>query len=133
MLSDTSSDSGVIEDVRVLASPGLDDGPSRLLLSPGLDSSPGGLLSPGLDSPVYSPAGSVDLIDYLSNGKIMQASSPRFMKFVILKNIKFAARTGLWIRLHFLRIWIQLFFSVRIQIRGFNTDPDPALKMNVDS
>ena len=82
VLSDTSSDSGVIEDVRVLASPGLDDGPGRLLLSPGLDSSPGGLLSPGLDSPVYSPAGSVDLIDYLSNGKIMQASSPRFMKFV---------------------------------------------------
>ena len=32
-----------------------------------------------------------------------------------------------------LRIRIQLFSSVQIQIRGFNTDPDPALKMNVDS
>lgn len=58
VLSDTSSDSGVLEDVRMLASPGLDDeGPSR----------PPGLLSPGLDSPAYSPANSVDLIDYLSN------------------------------------------------------------------
>ena len=32
-----------------------------------------------------------------------------------------------------LRIRILLFSSVRIQIRGFNTDPDQALKMNVDS
>ena len=56
MLSDTSSDSGVMEDhhhVRLLASPGLDDGPStRPLLSPS----------------AYSPENSVDLIDYLSNG-----------------------------------------------------------------
>jgi hypothetical protein len=56
VLSDTSSDSGVMEDhhVRLLASPGLDDGPTttRPLLSP----------------TAYSPENSVDLIDYLSNG-----------------------------------------------------------------
>jgi hypothetical protein len=51
-----------MEDVRMLASPGLDDGPVRRPASGRL------LLSPGLDSPAYSPANSVDLIDYLSNG-----------------------------------------------------------------
>jgi hypothetical protein len=81
VLSDTSSDSGVIEDVRVLASPGLDDGP--------IGSAGRLLLSPGLDSPVYSPANSVDLIDYLSNGEsaVMVQNSYRYNLFANKKYI----------------------------------------------
>jgi len=54
--SDTSSDSGVLEDTRTLMSPGLDDGPRNMMMSP------------GLDSPLpHSPADSYDIIDYISN------------------------------------------------------------------
>jgi len=54
VLSDASSDSGIVEDKRVLMSPGLEDGPR--------------LLSPGLDSPLpRSPETNLDIIDYISN------------------------------------------------------------------
>ncbi len=65
VLSDTSSDSGVMEDhhhVRVLASPHY----ARTLASPGLDDGP--TTRPLLSPAAYSPENSVDLIDYLSNG-----------------------------------------------------------------
>jgi hypothetical protein len=65
VLSDTSSDSGVMEDhhhVRLLASPHH----ARLLASPGLDDGP--TTRPLLSPTAYSPENSVDLIDYLSNG-----------------------------------------------------------------
>jgi len=56
VLSDTSSDSGVVEDR------------SRMLISPGLEDGPRMLMSPGLDSPLPgSPAHSLDIIDYISN------------------------------------------------------------------
>ena len=56
ILSDSSSDSGVSDGQRMLMSPGLEDGPR--------------LISPGLESPLpMSPTHSLDIIDYISNGR----------------------------------------------------------------
>jgi len=67
VLSDASSDSGIVEDKRMLMSPGLEDGPR--------------LLSPGLDSPLpQSPENNLDIIDYISNdsdtGESMLSMNP---------------------------------------------------------
>ena len=69
---ETTSDKDL--PTRDLVSPGLDD--TSRLLSPGLDDSyhhPGGLLSPDNDSHYpnspHSTTNSLDLIDYISNGK----------------------------------------------------------------
>lgn len=66
VLSDASSDSGVSADPRqrLLVSPGLEDGPRMLGDGPRM------LMSPGLDeSCPHSPAHSLDIIDYISNGE----------------------------------------------------------------
>jgi len=65
VLSDTSSDSGMVEDNNPqLLQPPLQQ---RTLVSPGLEDGPR-MLSPGLDSPLpQSPAQSLDLIGYLDN------------------------------------------------------------------